>query len=197
MEHALNLQSSSDVLAPSEARDRSISGSDSREYDLDSLVRDLDRLLPEPTSIREKLLLIEAEMLKAPQEIFPVEHIHADGIYAREIKIPKGALVMGAIHKTEHVNVISQGEITILTEDGVRKIKAPCTILSRPGTKKLGYAHEDTVWTTFHSNPTNKTNVADIEEDLVAKTFDDPDLIKNMKLKLVGDSPCLWPLPLL
>lgn len=161
-------------------------------YDLDSLIEDLDDLLPAPTTLREKIYLIEAELAKMPQTKFETKHHFASGLYAREIFIPKGGMLTGALHKTEHLNIVTKGRITVLTEDGIKKnIKAPFTIVSRPGTKKVGYAHEDTIWTTIHA--TAETELSKIEADLIAEDFSDPDLIRNMKIKIVRDSKCLLP----
>jgi hypothetical protein len=118
-------------------------------------------------TVRDKILSLEAEMHSMVQvEIQPV-HYFAKGLYAREIFIPKGTLLTGKIHKSEHLNIISKGEISVVTEYGTKRIKAPFTMVSQPGTKRVGYAHEDTVWTTIHA--TEKTEIKDVEEDLISK----------------------------
>jgi hypothetical protein len=124
-----------------------------------------------PSAVREKILILESEMKKYPQvEITPV-HYFAKGLYAREIFIPKGTLLTGKIHRTEHLNIISKGEISVVTETGTKRIKAPFTMVSRPGTKRVGFAHEDTVWTTVHA--TEETDMKKIEADLIAPTFEE------------------------
>jgi hypothetical protein len=106
-----------------------------------------------PADVRDRLETLLAEMrengLKAE---LPLEHFHADGLYARELVLPKGTFAIGEIQKYPHVSVISKGEISMLNEHGgVTRIKAPCTIVSKPGVRKCGFAHEDTVWTTIHN----------------------------------------------
>lgn len=82
----------------------------------------------------------------------PLTHFHTDGLYARELILPKGTFAIGEIQKFPHVSVISKGEISMLNEDGgFTRVKAPCTIVSKPGVRKVGFAHEDTVWTTVHN----------------------------------------------
>lgn len=122
-------------------------------------------------SLRSKIEGLEAAMMAAPGtiKIEPVHHF-AKGLYAREIFIPKGTLLTGKIHKHEHLNIISQGEISVLTEHGPQRIKAPCTIVSKPGTKRVGYAHEDTVWTTIHA--TDESDIEKIDEALVVDTYE-------------------------
>lgn len=124
----------------------------------------------DPMLIRDKINHLESEMMKAPQLEIKTTHYFSDGIYAREIFIPKGTLLTGKIHKTEHLNICSQGDISVLTEDGIKRIKAPFTMSCRPGTKRVGYAHEDTVWTTIHG--THETDLKMLESELIAKSHD-------------------------
>ncbi len=123
--------------------------------------------------LRAKVFAIEALMLAAPDthvEI-PVRHYFANGMYAREVRIPKGTTVTGKIHKTEHINVISQGDISVLTENGIERLQAPYTLIAKPGTKRVGYAHEDTVWTTFHSS--QETDLVKLEAELIASSYEE------------------------
>lgn len=130
-------------------------------------------LVPEgapPADARRKILFLENEMRKHPQvEIQPV-HYFAKGLYAREIYIPKGTLLIGKIHKSEHLNIISKGDISVVTEFGTKRIVAPFTMVSQPGTKRVGYANEDTVWTTIHA--TEETDMEKIERELIAENYE-------------------------
>lgn len=96
-----------------------------------------------------------------------VVHHFGGGIYARELHIPAGTVLTGKIHKTENMNIMSRGELSVLTEDGVKRVKAPFTVVSPPGTKRVAYAHEDTVWTTLHA--TNERDVEKIESVFIAQ----------------------------
>lgn len=100
----------------------------------------------------------------------PVKHHFAPGSYAREMFLPAPMTVVGKIHKHAHVNVISQGCVLVFTEhEGVRMLKAPCTFVSTPGTKRVVHVIEDTVWTTVHV--TDKTDLAEIEREVIAMDF--------------------------
>jgi hypothetical protein len=101
----------------------------------------------------------------------PVTHHFAPGAYGREIFIPAGSLVVGKIHKHAHLNVISQGECSVYTEDGIREFKAPHTFVSQPGTKRVVLARTDLVWTTVHV--TNETELDKIEDYVIAKSYDE------------------------
>lgn len=84
------------------------------------------------------------------------KHRFADGIYIREIIAPKNCMISGAIHKTDHLCVMASGDISILTVDGIKRMRTPFVINSQRGVKRFGFAHEDTVWMDVHPNPTNE-----------------------------------------
>jgi hypothetical protein len=126
-----------------------------------------------PEQMRGKILELEAAMLAMPehQVELRVTHHFAPGVYMRELLIPKGVMLTGKIHKTEHMNILSQGDITVWTEDGMKRLTASTVIKSQPGIKRVGYAHEDSIWITVH--PTDETDVAKIEDQVIAKSFDE------------------------
>lgn len=124
------------------------------------------------TQRRTKLLEIE-DYCKSIEsevgvEIKPVVY-SADGVYAREIFIPAGTLLVGEIHLKAQINVVSQGAIRVVTETGVQDIVAPSTFVSPAGTKRAGYVLEDTVWTTFLA--TDKTDDKDVYAEFIAKDY--------------------------
>lgn len=127
-------------------------------------MNELTPLVPVPT--REQIQRLEDEMraLGAPIAI-QTTHYFADGLYAREIFIPKGCLLTGRVHRAEHLNIVSSGRITVWTEQGMKEVSAPFTMVSQPGTKRVGYAHEDTVWTTVHA--TRETDIETLELQLI------------------------------
>ena len=120
---------------------------------------------------REAIMRLEGVLREMPQAEIKTTHHFAHGIYAREIFIPKGCMLTGKIHKTDHINVVSQGSITVWTEQGMKRVSAPFCFVAKPGTKRVGYAHEDTVWTTFHPNPEDTHDLALLEDRLIAPSF--------------------------
>ena len=132
--------------------------------------------------MRDNIQRLEDEMLKHEQVEIETTHYFCDGMYARSILIPKGVTLTGKIHKTEHMNVISKGDITVRTEDGEKRLKAGDLVISKPGTKRAGYAHEDTIWTTFHA--TSETNIEKLEALLVVDTHEE---LEYSKTKIEGE----------
>lgn len=127
---------------------------------------------PDAEALRQKIVQLESEMLKLPQADIKTTHHFAPGLYAREIFIPAGTTLTGKIHRTDHINCVSQGEITVLTDEGMKRLKAPCTFVASAGTKRAGFAHEDTVWTTYHANPNDERDLDKLEAELISPTFD-------------------------
>ncbi len=103
-----------------------------------------------------------------PQVELPVRHIFSPGVYARELTIYAGCILTGAVHKYEQLNILSSGTMRVLTEEGIKEVSAPFTIVSPPGTKRIALALTDCVWTTILA--TTETDVHKIEQEFVCKT---------------------------
>jgi hypothetical protein len=116
------------------------------------------------------------------KELNPVKHSFADGCYIREIFNPANELLVTKIHKKEHPFFLMQGEMSILTEDGIKHLKAPHHGITKPGTKRIIYTHSDCIFITVHA--TTETNIDKIEEQVIAKDFSDP-LITQEDIKLL------------
>lgn len=98
---------------------------------------------------REKVNRLEDALRSVPQVDCPIRHHFAPGIYAREITIPKGTVLTGAIHKQESLVVLSAGRLRLVTDDGTVEISAPYTLTCKAGAKNAALALEDSVWTNF------------------------------------------------
>jgi hypothetical protein len=134
-------------------------------------------------TMRQKVSACAAEIAKLPYsgnsqpgaaierlDVPPVKHHFSDGIYAREMLIPAGMLLIGKIHKYPQLNIMSQGDMSVLTEDGIRRVQAPYHIKSPAGTQRIAFAWADTVWTTILA--TTETDPAKIEEHFVVDNDD-------------------------
>lgn len=105
------------------------------------------------------------------QITLPLRHFFAHGVYVREIRMPKGACVVGHIHRHEHVAIMSQGDMSVYDETGLQRMKAPYTFVSRAATKRALYIHEDVIFTTIHrmSDP-NERDLVSLHYEFVAVT---------------------------
>lgn len=101
-----------------------------------------------PEEHRSKVFEFERAMLAAPQVELQVEHHFGHNVVAREMRAPAGVIISGRIHLFENLNMLMQGEMILATEAGPVHLKAPCTIVSPPGTKRIAQTITPCVWTT-------------------------------------------------
>jgi hypothetical protein len=153
-----------------------------------SLVSIVDSQEIDKAGLRGTIAELEAQFKELEQVDIPIKHYFSKDVYAREITIPKGAIVIGKIHKHENLNILSSGEITVVSVDGVKRMKAPCTIVSSPGVKRIAYAHTDTVWTTIHG--TSETDLEKIEAEFIAKDYSEVESITEDELQKLKESLC-------
>jgi hypothetical protein len=104
-------------------------------------------------------------------DIFPLKHTFADGIYVRQMSMNPGSVVVGAIHKHLHVWFLLTGHISVVTEESTEDYIAPCYVVATPGTKRVIYAHEKSIFVNVHKNPTNTQDIQQLEKNIVAKDF--------------------------
>lgn len=131
---------------------------------------------------RQAIETLESHMVGFPQVEIPVQHRFAQGMYVREITIPKDTLMTGKVHLFEHVSIMLSGDMTVLTETGMQRITGHNVFVSPPGTKRVGYAHEETKWLTVHA--TDETDVAVLEATLV-----EPWALEQARV--TGETTCL------
>ncbi len=119
---------------------------------------------------RELELLIRNTAGHQVGDFCPLRHQFAPGIYAREITMPAGYVIVGKKHRTRHFNIISKGHVSFSVGDEVQHVRAPYTFLSEPGVQKMLVVHEETVWTTIH--PTDETDLIALEALLIDSSED-------------------------
>ncbi len=135
-------------------------------------------------NMTESILTLEKAIANVDQIDLPVNNFFSEGLYTRELLIPKGTVLTGRVHKTRHINLILQGDMSIATKEGVVRIKAPYIFVAEPGTKKAGYAHEDSVWVNVHA--TESTNIDEIKEQFTTETHEQ--FLKYAENKLLEES---------
>ncbi len=125
--------------------------------------------------LRQGIADIEALLKESTDQIeIPIKEYFSSGgsgVYAREMTVPSDALLVGKIHKFENMNILSKGEVSVLSIDGVMRVKAPFTFVSQPGAKRVIFAHEEAVWTTILG--TNEKDTDIIEENFIATSYDE------------------------
>lgn len=125
----------------------------------------------ESLSMRQRVERLEAVLEREPQIECQIRHHFAPGVYLREMTVPAGAIATGAVHKTEHLTILSAGHCLLTTDDGVQELRAPHTGLSKAGAKRAICAITECVLTTVH--PTNETDLDKLCELLTESKSDE------------------------
>lgn len=114
---------------------------------------------------REQIDRLERAMREMPQVEIPTSHDFAPGLYVRTITVPAGATLTGKVHATDHIFIISKGDMTLVSEEGRQRVQAPFQAIGKAGIKRVGYAHSETVCTNIHITP--ETDLLKLEAELI------------------------------
>jgi hypothetical protein len=127
--------------------------------------------------LREQLPAVTYDSLKRLEQAVidnlepvdcPLQHEYIDGVYVRKGLIPAGTVIVGEIHATEHIVIIVTGRILVVSEEGGRKeFVAGDMFVSGPGTKRAGYALEDTICINVHTNKENDRDLDVLKAKLI------------------------------
>lgn len=114
---------------------------------------------------------IERVVPPAKRLDLPLRHFFADGVYVREMFMPKWTAIVGHIHKYEHVAIVHYGDMSVYDHTGLRRIVGPRTFVSEAGVKRAFYLHEDTLFSTVHRlRDPNMRDLNELEKEFVAAT---------------------------
>ena len=103
----------------------------------------------------------------------PIKHSFADQIYVRQMNMKAGHVVVGAIHNHQHVWFLLTGHVSINNNGEVIDYVSPCYTVSEPGSKRVIYAHEDSIFVNVHKNPLNVKDMNKLEEEIVSINVDE------------------------
>lgn len=138
--------------------------------------------------LRDRILEFEGLLSRQEGAFFgdsercPLTHKFTDGIYVREIFIPAGTYIVGKIHKHEHPNFLMSGTVEVVTESGgCERLVGPLSMISPAGTKRALRAITDLVWITVHHNPSNTQDLDELEEIVIADSYEEYQQFINKK----------------
>jgi hypothetical protein len=115
---------------------------------------------------RANIEQLQAAMSELPQVAgLETKHHFSGDVYARELHIPEGVTLVGKVHKREHLCTVIAGDLTIVSDGKRQRVKAPAAFVSAVGAKRAFYAHEPSIFVTFHR--TDSRDLNDIERELV------------------------------
>lgn len=124
---------------------------------IDTFEQGLKNIIGESTDYKDKMNLDGL-----------VEHF-VQGVYIRELFIPKDSVIVSQLWRKERMWVIAYGDVAFVTEMGTQRIRAPFTKIVPPGSKVALYTYEDTLW--FAIAQTNAKDSEAVKDDLIAKDY--------------------------
>jgi len=117
---------------------------------------------------REQINALQTEMSVMPQAELKTDHYFSGGMYCRKVFRPAGTLIVGKIHKEDHIFLCASGQIMAWTENGMKTLNAGDIVESKAGTKRVTLALTDAIGITIH-----KTDEKDLE--VIEKQLIEPD----------------------
>jgi quercetin dioxygenase-like cupin family protein len=96
-----------------------------------------------------------------------VIHNFSDGLYAKQMFIPKGYVVGQHAHKFSHLSILAKGKVVVKTDAGEDNYEAPACLEIKKDINHAIEALEDTVWFCIHA--TDETNIEKIDKVLINK----------------------------
>lgn len=130
----------------------------------------------------------EKELLQLPQVSCPVVHHFGPNLCIREVFMPAGTLAIGHRQKFEHMNIMLQGKVMVIDDNGNTQIlTAPLIFVGKPG-RKIGYVLEDMVWQNVYA--TDLKDVDAVETMFIDKSQDwQDDYAAKFKVEQLNRQP--------
>ncbi len=101
---------------------------------------------------------LESAMRELPQIELETRHHFSQGMYCRELSIPKGVCLVGKAHKQRHFFMLLKGRILLSDGAEAKEVCAPAIFSCEAGTKRAGLALEDVVCVNIH-----RTDLTDLD----------------------------------
>jgi quercetin dioxygenase-like cupin family protein len=112
-----------------------------------------------------------SELHKIMEGTFEIDlgtvHNFSDGLYAKQMFIPKGYVVGQHAHKFSHLSILAKGKVIVKTDSGETNYEAPACLEIKEGINHAIEALEDSVWFCIHA--TEETNIDNIDNILIGK----------------------------
>ena len=110
----------------------------------------------------EEAIIREGGAVQGEEEITSnTFHWHCEGAYVRELHMPEGQVVTGAIHRYGCINILLKGRLKVVQSDGEAIVEAGSIYITEPREKKALFALEDSIFLTVHATELTE------EEDLI------------------------------
>lgn len=94
-----------------------------------------------------------------------ISHHFSDGLYAKQMILPKGHQAVSHVHKYSHLSILAQGDVYVKVDDIVTYYQAPCCIEIKAGVTHKIEALSHTVWYCVHA--TDEKDIDKVDEVLI------------------------------
>lgn len=128
----------------------------------------------------EKIMELQNSMIDIQCEQPIPTHFFAEGMYLRELTVPAGMLMVGKIHRHEHFLIVTKGKAIVVSEFSRDMVEPGHISVSKPMSKRVVLAIEDTQFITIHLNEKNSKDLEEIEKYVIIK---DEDYLLNNEVK--------------
>lgn len=97
-----------------------------------------------------------------------IQHHFSEGLYAKQLFLPKDSIACQHKHHYDHLSILAQGKVKVLFDnDKVETYTAPACINIVKDLNHTILALEDSVWFCIHQ--TEETDVNKVDEVLIKK----------------------------
>jgi quercetin dioxygenase-like cupin family protein len=96
-----------------------------------------------------------------------IEHHFSDGLYAKQMVIPRGYEAIQHVHSFSHLSVLAKGRVIVVTDNGKQEFTAPACIEIKAGIHHKIISLEDATWFCIHA--TDETDAEKVDEVLIAR----------------------------
>lgn len=112
-----------------------------------------------------------AELFQQKEGQFDVDlgttHHFSDGLYAKEMMIPKGFIAGSHAHNYSHFSILAKGRVILRTDEYNKEYAAPACIEIKAGVHHMIEALEDSAWFCIHA--TTETDPEKVDEVLIER----------------------------
>jgi quercetin dioxygenase-like cupin family protein len=95
------------------------------------------------------------------------KHFFSDGLYAKQMSLPKGYEAISHAHNYNHLSLLAAGKVIVRTDDSVSEYTAPACIEISAGVHHSITALENVVWYCIHA--TDAADPSEVDEVLIKK----------------------------
>jgi quercetin dioxygenase-like cupin family protein len=94
-------------------------------------------------------------------------HHFSDGLYAKEVRVPKGSFLVKHVHPYSHLSILAKGTVRMTKGEEVEVVQAPACINVEANKVHSIVSLEDCVWFCIHA--TEETDAENIDKVLIEK----------------------------